>query len=48
MCPPLDREKSKALKYKRGLRANLLQTPDLHKAMKHLEEHGIPFFGHNE
>jgi len=31
-----------------GVHHITLQTPDLNQAMKHLEEHGIPFFGHNE
>jgi len=31
-----------------GVHHITLQTPDLHKAIKHLEENGIPFFGHNE
>ncbi len=31
-----------------GVHHITLQTPDLQKAMKHLEAHGIPFFGHNE
>jgi methylmalonyl-CoA/ethylmalonyl-CoA epimerase len=31
-----------------GVHHVTLQTPDLRKAMTHLEAHGIPFFGHNE
>jgi methylmalonyl-CoA/ethylmalonyl-CoA epimerase len=31
-----------------GVHHITLQTPDLHKAMAHLEEQGIPFFGYNE
>ncbi len=31
-----------------GVHHITLQTPDLHKTMKHLEGKGIPFFGHNE
>jgi methylmalonyl-CoA/ethylmalonyl-CoA epimerase len=31
-----------------GVHHITLQTPDIHKAMAHLEAHGIPFFGYNE
>ena len=31
-----------------GVHHITLQTPDLRKAMTHLEEQGIPFFGYNE
>jgi methylmalonyl-CoA/ethylmalonyl-CoA epimerase len=31
-----------------GVHHITLQTPDLGKAMAHLEKHGIPFFGYNE
>jgi len=31
-----------------GVHHITLQTPDLRKAMSHLEEQGIPFFGYNE
>jgi methylmalonyl-CoA/ethylmalonyl-CoA epimerase len=31
-----------------GVHHITLQTPDIRKAMSHLEAHGIPFFGHNE
>jgi methylmalonyl-CoA/ethylmalonyl-CoA epimerase len=31
-----------------GVHHITLQTPDIRKAMSHLEEHGIPFFGYNE
>jgi len=31
-----------------GVHHITLQTPNLNKAMKHLEEQGIPFFGHSE
>ncbi|MDQ1330393.1 MAG: methylmalonyl-CoA/ethylmalonyl-CoA epimerase, partial [Thermodesulfobacteriota bacterium] len=31
-----------------GVHHITLHTPDLRKAMTHLEEHGIPFFGYNE
>jgi len=31
-----------------GVHHITLQTPDIGKAMGHLEEHGIPFFGCNE
>lgn len=31
-----------------GVHHITLQTPDLRKAMAHLEERGIPFFGYNE
>jgi methylmalonyl-CoA/ethylmalonyl-CoA epimerase len=31
-----------------GVHHITLQTPDIRKAMTHLEAHGIPFFGHNE
>lgn len=31
-----------------GVHHITLQTPDLRKAMAHLEEQGIPFFGYNE
>lgn len=31
-----------------GVHHITLQTPDIHKAVTHLEEHGIPFFGYNE
>jgi len=31
-----------------GVHHITLQTPDLHRTMKYLEERGIPFFGHNE
>ncbi len=31
-----------------GVHHITLQTPDLKKAMRHLEENGIPFFGYNE
>lgn len=31
-----------------GVHHVTLQTPDLRRAMTHLETHGIPFFGHNE
>jgi methylmalonyl-CoA/ethylmalonyl-CoA epimerase len=31
-----------------GVHHITLQTPDIRKAMTHLETHGIPFFGYNE
>jgi len=31
-----------------GVHHITLQTPDIRKAMAHLEAHGIPFFGYNE
>lgn len=31
-----------------GVHHIILQTPDLRKAMTHLEDQGIPFFGYNE
>jgi methylmalonyl-CoA/ethylmalonyl-CoA epimerase len=31
-----------------GVHHITLQTPDLRRAMTHLEKHGIPFFGYNE
>lgn len=31
-----------------GVHHITLQTPDIRKAMSHLEAHGIPFFGYNE
>ncbi|MFO7568718.1 MAG: VOC family protein [Smithellaceae bacterium] len=31
-----------------GVHHITLQTPDLSKAMDHLDAHGIPYFGHNE
>ncbi len=31
-----------------GVHHITLQTPDIRKAMSHLEKHGVPFFGYNE